>query len=117
MGTINDVREQIAQKIEAEGFRVTTDPRNLNTPCVLIGLPRAVTNRGMNWCNVGMQLPVSLVAPAPGTAENVSWLLENLPTVMQIIGATTAEPDEITQGENELPAYTTVLQLNVNLEP
>ena len=117
MGTLNDVREQIAEKIAAEGFRVTTDVRNINTPCVLVGLPRAITNRGMNWCNVGMELPISLISSAPGSGPSVEWLLENLPAVMRACGGTTADPDEISVGENDLPAYTTILTLNVNLEP
>jgi hypothetical protein len=116
-GDLNDVREQIAQKLADAGFRVTLDPRNVNTPCVLVGLPRSMVANGMGWCDLSFELPVSLIAPAPGNLTNLSYLLEKLPDVMKAIEASTAEPDEISVGENDLPAYTTVLKLRVNLNP
>jgi len=107
MGSLAATREELVEALAATGLRVVTDVRNINPPCVLVGVPFAIEAAALDWCNVAMQYPVSVVAPPPGNDDAIAWLLDHLPAVMKAVSGTTADPTIIDVGDVQLPAYTT----------
>jgi hypothetical protein len=96
----------------ATGIPVTRDPSTVNPPCILVGMPSAT--RVTIGEIVALDVPVSLVAPAPGDKTNVDWLLDHL---VAFTGAITpTQPVVATTDVGDFPAYTTTVQLHVTLE-
>ena len=104
---LNALRETLAGKIEAEGLTVALDPRDVNPPCVLIGVPRVVGV--LTGCAVAVELSVEIVAPPPGNLDALEWMLEQVPTVMGATGAEGGSGASRRIADTELPVY----QLNI----
>ena len=104
MSDIGDARETMAEKVAAAGLRAVLDPRELNVPCVLIGTPTIITREG--FCALEAVIPVLAVAPPPGNADAVDWLLETVETLFGVLSdATQAVPTTVTVAAVEAPAY------------
>ena len=76
------------------------DPRAV-APFVLVGAP--TVNGGIGVGGWSVDYPVHVVAPAPGTADALDWLLEQTELVLRTLGPTVATPTRY--GEREAPAY------------
>ena len=112
MSELGDARDVLAAKIAAAGLRVSTDPRELNPPCVLVGAPNIIVRVGS--CALEEVVPVLVVAPPPGNADAVDWLLETVETLFGVItDVTQAVPITVTVGAAEAPAYELETRLTV----
>lgn len=68
---------------------IIDDPRNVNPPCVLIGLPAAIPADD----HLAMvATPVYVIAPGPGNADAVAELLSSLNAVTTALGDPSTEP-------------------------
>jgi len=106
----NAVRDQVAAQVAAavgEGVRVTTDPRNITPPCVVVGVP-VVTVDDVRTATV--LVPVAIIGTGPGNDEAVRWQLARLgeivPNVRPILDA---RPGPYDTGDRTLPALTAVV--------
>jgi hypothetical protein len=105
MATVNEVRDELAAKLAADGLNATTDPRAVVLPGVLVGVPPALDLA--TGCVLRLEVPVYVVAPPPGDDVAVRALLELVPRVMAIVGVVHATVDSITlAGQADLPCYT-----------
>lgn len=112
MSDLGDARAVLAGKVAAAGLRVSVDPREVNPPCVLIGTPTSITRVG--GCALEEVVPVFAVAPPPGNADAVDWLLDTVETLFGVLtDATDAVPTVITVGVLEAPAYELETRLTV----
>lgn len=86
------------------GLAVTRDPRDVNAPCALVGLPRVT---GLtNACVADVEIDVHLIAPPPGNLDAVDWLLGMVPFVLDVLAAREAEPEPFqTSPTTSLPSY------------
>jgi hypothetical protein len=103
MTVLTDYRKAVVADVERVGLRVSLDPRALNPPCVLVGVPGLVT-LGPGPCAVSITMPVYLVAPPPGSGANITYLTEHLLTLMDAIGAREARAVELSVGDGQVPA-------------
>lgn len=100
----SDARQEVADALSAAGLLVTLNPAAV-PPMVLVGLPEAivpVANSRSAWEAV---IPVWIVANPPGNAEAASWLLDELPLVLNALAFSEAEPDSYEVAGKECPAY------------
>lgn len=101
--SIAQARQDLVGKIEAEGYSVTDDPRNLTPPCVIVGLPRTITALGN--CAYQTEITVTVVAPPPGNADAVNWLLASVEQLMQLLNAERASATSHTVTQKRVPGY------------
>lgn len=100
MSAANDVRHDLAGKLAAAGLPATTDPRAV-APFVLVGEPTMLGPVGIGgWT---LEVPVHVVAPAPGDEASLEWRLEQAEAVCRVVGADAYTPD--VYGAGDLPAY------------
>jgi hypothetical protein len=97
--------------LEDAGLAVVRDPRNVRPPCVLVEPPTIEQNQNRTLCEVSF--PVTVLAPPPGNADSMAWLLRTVDDVIDAVGPTTGGPAVVSIGNAELPAYqlTTTVQL------
>lgn len=110
-----EARLELAARLEATGLRVVLDPRAVQPPCVVVGMPSPLTARALDWCNVTTTIPVTLVAVPPASGAALEWLLDNVVPVMVAVGSLTAQEGTYPFGDGELPAY--VAAVDVALSP
>jgi hypothetical protein len=97
-------RERVAALLTAAGLpRVTLDPRNLNPPCVLVGVPATVGRTTV--CARTGRLPVFVVAPPPGNADALAFMLTTADTVAATADVESESATIIEVGEVVAPAY------------
>ena len=98
-------RAQLAADLAAVGVRVATDPAAAQAPCVLVGPVTRVERDGV--CAYSCEVPVWLIAPAPGNQQAVDWLGARITTVMDALGAAvdSATLGSYNIGQGDLPAY------------
>jgi hypothetical protein len=104
------VRADIAAKITAAVgglYPVTLDVRDVNPPCVVVGLPRVIGPATV--CTAKVEVDVHVVAPPPGNADAVDWLLLAAADVYAAAHARTADPVTYPIGTQSLPAYRLVV--------
>lgn len=101
--SIAQARADIVAKIQADGWAVTDDPRDLQPPCVIVGLPGAITATGA--CLYEAELTVTAVAPGPGNADAVTWLLDTTEQLMALLNADRATPTSFTVTKQRVPGY------------
>ena len=106
MDAFTQARAELKATLEAAGIdNVTLDPR-LEPPGVLVDAPSSVepANGGATWTLV---IPVRLIAPPPGNADALDWLLATLEPVMVAIGIDEARARAGTYSLNDkdCPAY------------
>ena len=103
-----DLAAKIAVEVEPFGWRVTTDPRNVNPPVVVVGAPYQLRRVPCGWLG---QVDVSLVVAGPGNDDVLAAVLPILELVGPLVdvpegdtaGPTVYYPDP--SGDNGLPAY------------
>lgn len=108
---ILDAYEWLAAMLTDAGLTVVRDPRNVRPPCVLVEPPSVESNQSRTMCE--LSFPISVLAPPPGNADTLAWLLRTVDEIIGAVGPTTGSPGVITIGNAELPAYqlTTTVQL------
>jgi hypothetical protein len=105
MFDLNAVRETLGEKLAAEGLAVTLDPRNVNPPIIVIGLP--VVTGWPGPCAIACDIDITAVAPAPGNLDAVEQLLSMVGELLGLFPQATASPSSFeTQASSPLPAYT-----------
>ena len=109
-----DLDTWAAQLATATGLTVTRDPSTVNPPCVLVGMPSAT--RITVGEQVALDVPVSLLAPAPGDKVNVDWLLDHLVGFTAALDLSELTAEAGTYAPGDFPAYTTTVQLHVTPE-
>lgn len=106
----------LAAELAPAGIPVTIDPQTLNPPCVLVVPTRPGWPTLSGYDRVGrLELAVHLLAPPPGDADAISYLLTNASTVAAAIGA--KEMVNITYGAGQLPGLTATVTLAVADDP
>lgn len=109
MSALGDERAVIAGKLTAAGIdRVVLDPRAV-APFVLVGAPNVVAGVGVGGWSV--DYPVHVVAPAPGSADTLVWMLDRVEQVLRALGATAADPGRY--GDRDAPAYTLIYRRDI----
>ncbi|RPH37159.1 MAG: hypothetical protein EHM90_00005 [Chloroflexi bacterium] len=104
MSVFTDARVDIAGKLTAAGLTVTLDPR-APLPCVLVDAPTVESAAGVGGWSV--IVPVQIIAPPPGGADALVWLLDALEMVLTVYpAAMPAVPTTITRNDQDCPAYT-----------
>jgi len=97
-------------KYAMPNVRVTRDPSNVIGPCVFIDYPlvRQTTLAGFT-----LEVPVYLVAAAPGDIHASDWLLATTPDFLHAVSAQDAEPRPLTLGDTTHPAVNATAVLTV----
>lgn len=90
MTTLADLRDQLAATLNLAGLRATTDPRNVNPPCVVVELANGTRITG---CAYEGTIQVSVVAPGAGHADAAGWLDETTSVVAALTRAQTWTAD------------------------
>ena len=99
-------RLAVADALTAAGIaRVVSDPRDVNPPCVLVGLPNRLERAACGWAG---ELTVHVIGAGPGNNDTVTGLLDTVEAVGAVIAARTAnaapyQPDP--GAPATLPAY------------
>lgn len=84
--------------------RVVVDPAQVVPPCVFVGLPTVVA---ATLAGHTLEVPVHLVAPAPGDARAALFLLKHLPRLLVGTGTENAFPSIVDiDDDRRFPAYT-----------
>lgn len=108
---LNDPRDALAAELAAvlgEATPVTLDPRGLTPPCVLVGVP---TTEVANVRTGTLFLPVHVVAPGPGNADAVRWMLTTMGLILEGVTGpfSEARPGPYDSGPNTYPALTAIV--------
>lgn len=105
MSTIGEVRAGLAATLTGAGLRATVDPRDINPPCVLVGLGQGVRITG---CAFEGTVDVTVIAPGAGHADAAAWLDATTTTVAALLVAATWSPDSypVAGQPSPLLAYT-----------
>ena len=90
MTALATLRAAMVATLSDAGIRATDDPRNVNPPCVLIGLAEGAR---ITACAYTGTIPVTVVAPGAGNADAAGWLDETATTVAGLLGAVTWSAD------------------------
>lgn len=118
MSLYSDALDDLVAKAEAAlGVPATRDPAMVGPlvaqsgKCVLVGFP---TQAG-RWLVGGgnLDVPVSLVAPAPGDLASVDTLLEHLEALVEFTQAATTTHGPLDVGESTYPAVTATARIAV----
>lgn len=110
--TVSTDLDDWAAPVEAAlGVPVTRDPATAVPPCVYVSMPDATT------VTVGevlaLDLPVYLVAPAPGGKDAGDWLLDMLPAWLTAVDSRQATPENVTIDKSDYPAYRTTARVHL----
>lgn len=98
------LRSDIAAALFPTGIKIATDPRNAQAPCVLVGPIVSVETAG--HCAWEVEIPVWLIAPAPGDQKAVDWLAAHITDVMKWLPEVSSTAlGTYNVGQGDLPAY------------
>lgn len=112
---LSDAYDYVVAALEAAGLTVTTDPRNVRPPCVLVEPPTVTAQQ--NTLLAELEFPIIVAAPGLGNKDATAFLLDTVDEILGAgIGTTTGGPTVYTIGNQELPAYqlTTTIQIRRN---
>ena len=117
MGLYSDALDDLVVKAQAVlGVPATRDPSQVayltaSGGCILVGFPvqagRLLEGGG------NLDVPVSLVAPAPGDLDAVDWLLEHLEGLVEFTQVATTTHGPLDIGEQTYPAVTATARIAV----
>ena len=93
----------VADLSAATSVRVVDNPKHATPPSVLVGPIVSVERDGA--CVWEVQVPVWLIAPAPGDAKAVDFLAQHITDVLDACGDATASLGTYDVGQGPLPAY------------
>jgi hypothetical protein len=113
MFDLNAVRTDLATEIAALSMKTALDPRDVNPPVVVVGLP--VVKDWLSPCVIDVDIEITAVAPPPGNLDAVEWLLDTTAALLDHFTDALATPSSFTPvaGQQPLPAYTLVLNQQV----
>jgi hypothetical protein len=96
--------EDIAQKLEAQGIRATTDPTLVSAPGVLLTPPNLVFDLA---CGASATWTLVALAPAANTADHTSWaaLDEMVDAIAGVVDLETADVVAYVVNGRTYPAY------------
>lgn len=102
----------LAVELEPAGIPVTTDPQELNPPCVLVVPTVAAWPMLAGHDRVGrLTLAVYLLAPPPGDRDAIGYMLRHASTVAAAIGV--KEMSATTYGGAQLPGYAATITATI----
>ena len=90
MSTVAELRAAIVDVLTGAGIRATADPRNVNPPCVVVGLAEGARVTG---CAFEGTIPVSVVSAGAGHADAADYLDATATSVAALIHPATWSPD------------------------
>ena len=109
--------DQLVQAAEtATGLKATRNPAEVGSlvaaegGCVFVQFP---THVGRLLCGANLEVPVSLVAPAPADLTSVDWLLDHFDALAEFIGPRDISNGPLDVGSNTYPAVTATAQITV----
>ena len=103
MSNLQAHRVTLAGKLYAAGLPAQLDPRAV-PPFVLVDAP--TVNGGIGIGGWSVEYPVRVVAPPPGNAEALVWLLEQTELILRTLGPAAADPGTYDADGKACPAYT-----------
>ena len=111
---LNTALDDVTTKLQTlMGLHTTRDPQTVTAPCVFVDIPSVA------WTTLGamtLEVPVYLVAPAPGDLAASTWLLDHTPDFLVALSATDAEPRPLTLGETTHPAVMATATITVRTQ-
>lgn len=117
MSTYSDMLDDIVTQAEARlGVVATRDPSMVDTlvaahgGCVYVQFPVHV---GRLLAGPNLEVPVSLVAPAPADLQSVNWLLDHYDDLAAFTGSRSINNGPIEVGLSTYPAITATAQVVV----
>lgn len=98
------LRAELADAIRnASTLLVATEPKHAHAPCVLVGPITSIETAGQ--CAWDIEVPVWVIAPAPGDQKAVDFLALHVTDVLDACGDATAVLGTYNVGQGDLPAY------------
>lgn len=98
------LRAELADDIRnATTLDVTSNPKHAHAPCVLVGPITNVERDGT--CAWEIEVPVWIIAPAPGDQKAVDFLAKHVTDVLSACGDATASLGTYDVGQGPLPSY------------
>jgi hypothetical protein len=85
-----------------------------NGGCVFVQFP---THVGRLLDGANLEVPVSLIAPAPADLASVDWLLDHFDDLVQFFGARSVVNGPIDIGSETYPAVTVTAQIALGGTP
>lgn len=91
-----------------EGTTVTDDPRGINPPCVLVGVPSGDLGAART---AQVLIPVHVIATAPGNADAKRWMLDRVSLIVPGVKPPLLDfrPGPYDTGSLLLPAITIIV--------
>lgn len=114
MSVYADMLDQLTQEVGvAIGVPATRDPSKVagltsQGGCILVGFP---THVGRLMGGPNLEVPVSLVAPAPSDLRAVNWLLDHMDALAEAVGSRSVTNGPLDVGSNTYPAVTATAQI------
>jgi len=108
---LNALRDALAAEVATalgEATLVTTDPRGISPPCVLVGVPSLDLSAARTAL---VQLPVHVIATAPGNDDAVRWMLSRVSLIVPGVAPPLldARPGPYDSGGGVYPAHTLIV--------
>lgn len=103
--------DELKTALEAAGVRVVTDPSTFTPHAAVIEAPVVATTTMGAYT---LEVPVAVVAPQPANESALRWLLETLPTVLNVVRANRADPGVYMPNANQpFPCYRVTVTITV----
>lgn len=101
MSNLNEMRLEIAGKLNANGVVASTDPK-ATVPTVLVGAPSVLGAQGVGGWTV--EFPIQIMGVPPGNEESLTWMLGVLESALVVFPGA-AFPRTIDHNGGDVPAY------------
>jgi hypothetical protein len=114
MGTYREMLDDLVTEItDTLGIPTTRDPAVVGAMaaqggCVFVKFPRHI---GRLLVGPNLEVPVSLVAPAPADITSVNWLLDNYDAFVALLGSQSVTEGAVDIGTETYPAVTVIAQI------
>jgi hypothetical protein len=115
MSTYSDMLDSLVDEAtEALGIPATRDPSVVGSlvsqsgGCVYVQFP---THVGRLLAGPNLEVPVSLVAPAPADLASMDWLLDHFDDLVEAFGSASVLNGPLDVGSNTYPAVTVTAQI------
>jgi hypothetical protein len=115
MSAYSDMLDATVQEVEAVlGIPATRDPSMVSAlvsqgpGCIFVGFP---THAARLLQGPNLDVPISLVAPAPGDLQAVNWLLENMDALVEFCAVSATINGTLDIGDLTFPAVTVTARI------
>ena len=115
MSAYSDMLDALVAEAEAVlGVKATRDPSMVasliaaNGGCVYVQFP---THVGRLMAGPNLEVPVSLVAPAPADVQSMDWLLDHFDALVEFVGPRNVTTGPLDIGSDTFPAVTATAQI------